>query len=228
MKAVVFDFGGTIDTDGVHWSEKFWEYYDRYGIPVTKGEFEKAFVRSETETAKDPRIVSATFRETLGLQFSLQCALMGLGENPGLVETLADECYRDVQDVVARARPVFDRLRGTYRMAVVSNFYGNLGVVLKELGLERYFQAVVDSALVGVAKPDPAIFRIALEQLAVKPGEACVVGDSYDRDIVPAKKLGCSTIWLKGRSWTTQSATAAADHTVGRFSEIEAILLAGI
>ncbi|MBI3765652.1 MAG: hypothetical protein HY277_04010, partial [Ignavibacteriales bacterium] len=36
MKAVLFDFGGTIDTDGVHWSEKFWEYYQQFGVGVEK------------------------------------------------------------------------------------------------------------------------------------------------------------------------------------------------
>ena len=47
MKATLFDFGGTIDTDGVHWSEKYWELYKRFKIETSKTDFERSFVESE-------------------------------------------------------------------------------------------------------------------------------------------------------------------------------------
>ena len=65
MKAILFDFGGTIDTDGVHWSEKFWEYYERFKLPVEKKDFERAFKFSEDELLSDSTISRDTFYTTL-------------------------------------------------------------------------------------------------------------------------------------------------------------------
>jgi len=57
-------------------------------------------------------------------------------------------------------------------------------------------------------------------------GESAVVGDSYERDIVPGKQLGCTTIWLKGKSWTSHpTETPAADHIINAFEQLRPILL---
>ena len=224
MKAILFDFGGTIDTDGVHWAEKFWEYYDRFGIPVTKNEFERAFVASERELAEIPVSRQATFYETLRKQLILQFKMLGLDARDGRMQSMLDACYAGVDEVLREARPLIERLSMRYRLGVVSNFYGNLETVCQEFELYRYFSAVIDSVVVGVRKPDPAIWSLALEQLGVKPEVAWVVGDSYERDIVPAKQLGCHTIWLKGKSWTAPASTEAADNTIGTLMEIEDII----
>jgi putative hydrolase of the HAD superfamily len=55
---------------------------------------------------------------------------------------------------------------------------------------------VLDSALVGVEKPDPAIFRAALDALGVAPGEALYVGDLYDVDVVGARAAGMEAVLL--------------------------------
>ena len=58
--------------------------------------------------------------------------------------------------------------------------------------------------MVGVRKPDPAIFRLGVEALGLKPEEVLVVGDSYRKDIVPAESIGCHVLWLKGKGWTAE------------------------
>ena len=62
----------------------------------------------------------------------------------------------------------------------------------------RYFSAVADSARVGVTKPDPRLFRHALESLDWKVNEEPVwmVGDNFEADIRPAASLGMQTAWL--------------------------------
>ena len=57
---------------------------------------------------------------------------------------------------------------------------------------------IVDSRRVGLFKPDLAIFRYAAEKLGRDPGEILMVGDSFDRDVRPAKKIGMKTAWLEG------------------------------
>ena len=225
MRAVLFDFGGTIDTDGVHWSEKFWEYYERFHVPVKKDGFERAFVASERELSEIPVLRRATFYDTLRKQLLLQFKSLGLNARDGVMKSILDACYADVDATVRRAKPLLEKLSMRYRLGIVSNFYGNMETVCQEFELYRSFNTVVDSVVVGLRKPDPAIWSLALKNLGVRPQDAWVVGDSYERDIVPAKQLGCKTIWLKGKSWITPSSSEAADYTVSKLSEIETILL---
>jgi putative hydrolase of the HAD superfamily len=79
---------------------------------------------------------------------------------------------------------------------VVSNACGNAEALCGDLGYAAYLDAVIDSRVVGVAKPDPGIFRLALDRLGLAAADALMVGDSYDRDIVPAHGLGMRTAWL--------------------------------
>ena len=64
---------------------------------------------------------------------------------------------------------------------------------------------MIESAVVGVRKPDPQIFTLGVKALGIKPEEAVVVGDSYDKDIMPAKAAGCRAVWLKGEGWTDET-----------------------
>ena len=86
----------------------------------------------------------------------------------------------------------------------MSNFYGNIYTVLQEFGLDHVFLRVIESAVVGVRKPDPQIFRLGVEALEVAPDEVAVIGDSVEKDMTPAHQLGCRTIWFRGEGWTPQ------------------------
>src|SRR5207247_5019711 len=93
---------------------------------------------------------------------------------------LARRLHAEALEVVARNRPVLERLAGRYRLGVVSNFTGNLRPCLEELGLARLFAVLSDSALIGWSKPDPRIFGHALAALQVAPQRAWMVGDSFE------------------------------------------------
>ena len=90
-------------------------------------------------------------------------------------------------------------------MVLVSNFYGNMPVVLHEFAFDGLFLKVVESAVVGIRKPDPRIFLLGVDALGLKPAEVTVVGDSLDKDIIPAHEAGCQTVWLRGEGWTPVS-----------------------
>jgi putative hydrolase of the HAD superfamily len=94
-------------------------------------------------------------------------------------------------------REALDRLRlAGLRLGVVSNSDGRVEEALVAAGLRDRFDVVLDSALVGVEKPDPAIFRAALGALGVAPGEALYVGDLYDVDVVGARAAGIEAVLL--------------------------------
>ena len=86
----------------------------------------------------------------------------------------------------------------------MSNFYGNMETVLQEFGFDGLFQQVIESAVVGIRKPDSRIFTLGVKALGLQPHEVLVVGDSMSKDMVPAKDAGCWTVWLKGEGWTDE------------------------
>jgi putative hydrolase of the HAD superfamily len=81
-------------------------------------------------------------------------------------------------------------------MAVVSNSEGRLEELLDELGWSRWFVAIADSGRLGIVKPDPAIFRWAIQRLGVPAAEVCHVGDSRGADVDGALAAGMRAIWF--------------------------------
>jgi len=80
--------------------------------------------------------------------------------------------------------------------AVISNSNGSVRSILTDLGLAKHLDFVLDSAEVGIEKPDPRIFRIGLERAGVDPDEAVHVGDLYSVDVLGARAAGIEGILL--------------------------------
>ncbi|HYC33097.1 MAG TPA: HAD-IA family hydrolase, partial [Gemmatimonadales bacterium] len=93
--------------------------------------------------------------------------------------------------VASGTRKTLERLREAgLRLGVVSNSDGRVEAALEAAGLRDCFDVVVDSGLLGVEKPDPAIFNAALARMRVAPHEALYVGDLYHVDVVGARAAG--------------------------------------
>ena len=96
-----------------------------------------------------------------------------------------------------QARPVLERLRGwDLEVGMISNSDGSIERMLTKEGLAPYFRFVLDSCVVGVEKPDPRIFRMALERAEVSPEEAVYIGDLYSIDVVGSRAAGLDAILL--------------------------------
>jgi HAD superfamily hydrolase (TIGR01509 family) len=223
--ALLFDFGGTLDTDGVHWCEKYWDLYQELKIAVPREAFDRAFVEADRRLADDPPRPGEGFFRIIQQQVRFQFEYLAMN-TPGFAggaidrDDLVGLAYRRTSETIGHARPLLAELARGRKMAVVSNFNGNLEQVLDEFDLRRSFQVIIDSTVVGVAKPDPEIFRMAVRQIGVPADRCAVIGDSYDRDIVPGKAAGCRTIWVKGRSWREWNETSKADAIVSCIHEI--------
>jgi len=88
------------------------------------------------------------------------------------------------------------------RTAVISNSNGTVADILTHLGLAQHLEFVIDSSKVGVEKPDPRIFRIALERAGLAPAEAVYVGDLYSIDVLGARAAGLKAILMDpGACW---------------------------
>ena len=211
IKGFIFDYGGTLDTGGCHWGKVLWHAYERHGVPVTEQQFRDAYVSAERALGKNPIIQSGySFRKTLSVKLKIELEYLYdegflVADEAGfrrMHTVLLDDVYGIAQRCTAYSRRVLTELKKRYPLVLVSNFYGNMTTVIAEMGLEGLFSHVVESAVVGVRKPDPRIFALGTEALRLQPGEVLVVGDSSDKDSVPAGKIGCKTAWLKGEGWT--------------------------
>jgi len=206
-KGIIFDYGGTLDTGGRHWARVFWSAYQRHQAGVSEHQFREAYVYTERLLGRTHVIQSSfTFREVLSEKLKLQMDyLKSYVQIDYLQQTILDELYALAQAETARSRQVLIQLKQTWPMVLVSNFYGNLSTVLREFSLDDLFLSVIESAKVGVRKPDSRIFLLGAEKLGLLPSQVTVVGDSLEKDILPASEVGFSTIWLRGEGWGNES-----------------------
>ncbi|MBZ5639245.1 MAG: HAD family hydrolase [Acidobacteriia bacterium] len=126
-----------------------------------------------------------------------------VGAPPSLHEELIDALWEAHQRVglwtvpVRGAVDIVSRLHGAgFRIGVVSNAEGRVERDLASAGFAGILDAVVDSHVVGVAKPDPRIFAIALERLRARPDTAVFVGDVPAVDVVGARAAGIAPVLL--------------------------------
>lgn len=110
---------------------------------------------------------------------------------------MTNNLWEHVPDAVP---PVLGALRDAgLRMVVVSNANGTLRAAFRRLGLDEYFVEILDSCEVGVEKPDPRIFELALERSGSSPATTLHVGDIYLVDVVGARAAGIRGVLLDER-----------------------------
>lgn len=196
IKGILIDFGGTIDSDGIHWFDAFKEAYDMVA-DVPRDLLWDAYVHTERTLGRNPIIKPTdTFCKTLQTKITLQTEyLQSKGITITAQDTILDTCYNKViRHISTVSKPALERIK--LPMVLVTNFYGNMHTVLAEFGLDHLFKDVIESAVVGVRKPDPEIFRLGVKVLGLEPSETIMIGDSQEKDIIPAQSLGCHTIQI--------------------------------
>lgn len=231
IKGIIFDYGGTIDSNGKHWAEVLWEAYQGHQVPVTKDQFREAYIYAERYLATNPLIEPEhTFYDLLKIKISLQIEelkskkYLTINDNSSdYILAISNQCYNFVWNLISEEKPLLSKLHEKYPMILVSNFYGNVQAVLKDFDIIDCFDDIIESAVVGIRKPDPAIFALGVEQINLPSSEIVVIGDSYTKDIVPAKANGCKTIWLKGKGWDKDDDNATADIIIKDFKELKQI-----
>lgn len=208
MKGFLFDYGATIDTRGEHWSKVIWRGYQRYGVPLTWEEYWEAYVMTERKLGEGGTILPTdTFRTTLRKKIALQLQHINndIANKDILATQIADSIYDETLQVVEESKGVLQEIADKHGcpMVLVSNFYGNIHTVLREFGIDHFFTKVIESAEVGIRKPDTRIWQMGIEALRrachapLLPQDITVVGDSMEKDIIPAQSLGCRTIHIK-------------------------------
>ena len=232
IKGVIFDYGGTIDSRGDHWSEVIDRAYKAAGIEIGCEEFREAYVYAERALAKERIILPGdNFLDLMLKKINIEIGrLVENGVLPetslsdGTVERIARFCYDSAARCVAEARPVLEALASRYPMVLVSNFYGNVEEVIRDFGIRDCFRGIIESAVVGVRKPDARIFMLGVVALGFKPEEVLVVGDSMRKDIEPARSIGCQVAWIKGKGWTDEEDAITDQAQIAGLTDLLGIL----
>jgi putative acetyltransferase len=197
IEAILFDAGGTlIHVDG-----------ERFCAAACLAYEPQAFFSAESEAAAAARSwvlrhPGSTDAERLPLFLDRFLAALGIHseeERRAAAGRVAAEHRR--ANLWSGAAPNAGRTLGAlrergYRLGVVSNADGRVRRLLEDAGLAEHLEIVLDSALVGLEKPDPRIFLAAAERLGVPPSSCAYVGDLYEIDVVGARAAGLRAILL--------------------------------
>lgn len=206
-KGIIFDYGGTIDTNGIHWNEVIWAQYKRAHTGVSRELFREAYVHGERTLAKEHIITPHhTFHDLLEIKIKIQFEYLlsqgaPLPANSKMATDIVEGCYSVVLETLETTCNVVKEVSKNRPTVLVTNFYGNMPVVLKEFSLEKYFDTIVESSVVGIRKPDPQLFALGVKAIGLPAEDIVVIGDSYRKDIAPARSLGCKAVWLKKTCW---------------------------
>jgi HAD superfamily hydrolase (TIGR01549 family) len=226
IRAIFFDMGGTLDGDGLHWLERFLPLYKNFGAAFSRDAIRRAFDEAERRSAIDEHIASSNLAQMVKLHVKWQLEHLGL-DNSELAQHLIEGFITPVREAAAEnARLLANLVERGFELGVISNGCGNVETLCADFGFAPYLSLIIDSRRVGLSKPDPAIFRYAAEQMGGDPGSMMMVGDSFERDVLPAKKAGMKTAWLEGVASRECPDPAMVDLQLRRLADLPAALSA--
>ncbi|MFB3738778.1 MAG: HAD family hydrolase [Candidatus Velamenicoccus archaeovorus] len=214
LEVVFLDVGGVLYRDDGY-REALRRALRELGGAFTDEEFDAEYARCR-------RAQAGSFRRHLARRF------LGEGADVGAVERHAAPWWRyGPDDLEPGAREVVPVLAHRYRLGLIANQPSAVREALIRDGLDEHFEVRLVSEDVGIEKPDPEIFRRALERASVEPERATMVGDRLDHDVRPARAAGMRAVWmLRGEAPDdpTPEQLEEADAVVRSLAELPATL----
>ena len=203
IRAVFFDAGDTLVHGWTLKAERFIWLCRQAGIPVPDDPARHRAAAAAHERHFQTRAEPPPAWTDAWFHAMNRAGVDALGV-PGDPDELADRIHAAAHGlrpqprvIDPEAQPLLEQLRGEgYRLAIVSNWDGTLVDSLRPTGLAGYFDAILDSAVVGSTKPDAGIFKIACAATGVEPTQAVHVGDSPGADVAGAFRAGVRPVLL--------------------------------
>lgn len=194
VKWIFFDIGSTLVDESECYETRYKETTDKTG--VTYQDFKNKVI-AFAATSDNPYTEALQF-------FSLQ----------------KTKWHKELEKLYPFTESVLEGLSKKYKLGIIANQSVGSKQRLADWGIGKYFDLVIASAEAGVEKPNPEIFRIALKRANCLPENAVMVGDRTDNDIMPAKKLGMKTVWVKQGFAKYQPESVIPDGTIQTLEEI--------
>ena len=227
LKACLFDFGGTLDAEGVTWQDNFFGLYRKNGVSPDRELFRQAFYRADDSLTETGALEGKGFQETVEIQAAMVWEGLHPEASESTLQAIVADFVQGTQENIRRNRAILETLGMSYKLGIVSNFYGNLNEVCEDLGIHGLFHCLIDSNRVGTEKPDPKIFQAALDQVGVLPDEAVFVGDNVYRDMEGARNVGMRHILLAGPNRLHVESCCPGDPVIGTLQDLRPLLLNG-
>jgi putative hydrolase of the HAD superfamily len=178
------------------------EALGRHGVAVAASRLAAAEGLAKKQLDLPPRPGLATDEERGFVYFNLVLGHAGIALSPATEAALAElKAFHDVhclwEDVIEGVPEALRRLREAgFRLAVVSNANGTVATLFRRLGLLDAFDAVLDSAVEGVEKPDRRLFELAMTRVGGERASTVHVGDLYEVDVVGGRAAGLRAVLI--------------------------------
>ena len=203
-KAIFFDAAGTL----FHLNGTVGHHYalvgNDVGLTLDAHQLDRAFYSAWKKMPRRAAILGPRESDDKGWWRELVDLVLD-GAAPSLSELDRDNFFEiayehfaesSVWELYPEVPGVLEQLRPRFQLAVISNFDGRLRFILKHLGISKFFTHVFISSEMGADKPDPEIYRRALELIDLKANEVLHVGDDPERDWEAASAAGLSIFRL--------------------------------
>ncbi len=213
---IFFDIGNTLEDENlaVEWRvESAIPILHDLGVMISTKEFFGELQFSSHQRASS--VFEATIRR--------------LTPNGKSYDLLMKECAwrKDLLLLREEAKETVKSLARNYSLGIIANQSAGAQVRFKKYGILDHFSTVISSFDVGVSKPNPKIFEIALKESGAKATDCFMIGDRLDNDIGPSKKLGFKTVRVLGCFNDAQSPEndfEVPDYTISDLRELENII----
>jgi putative hydrolase of the HAD superfamily len=210
LKAIFFDAVGTL----FYLTRSVGHHYalvgERVGLKLDANQLDQAFASAWNRMPPRPAIDGPRpdddkgwWRELVDLVLNQAAPFLNELDRDNFFEVAYEhfaepgvwERHPEVPDVLKKLTPRF-------QLAVISNFDGRLRVILEHLGISNFFQHIFISSELGADKPDPEIYRRALNLIRLQTAEVLHVGDDPERDWKGASTAGLSIFQLDRRKYS--------------------------
>ena len=198
IKAIFFDAVGTLFRLTKTVGDNYAYVGHEVGLDLDARSLERAFHAAWQQMPRRPAIDGprenddkSWWRELVGYVFDQVAPSLSELDRDNFFE-VAYEHFAEagVWELYPEVPGVLEELAPRFRLAVISNFDGRLRLILQHLGISNYFSYIFISSELGADKPDPEIFRRALNLIDLKANEGLHVGDDPERDWKAAKAAG--------------------------------------
>lgn len=225
VKAVIFDFDGTLDGNGLNWTDRIYQQFNAGGLYLDYVKVLQAAEKAKNMLHSDKNSRELNYTKTIEIFIYWIIRYMDIViEN--YLDVLVQPFIESTRKTVSKIKVTLAKLAKIYPLAIISNSFGNCHGWCSELGIAEYFKFIIDSGLVEVRKPDLKIFALALKEFGLKAFECIYIGDNFNYDIVTSMQTGMKAVWINNQKIKdSKMGQMKKYHTVYNFKQIEELLL---
>ncbi|WP_062047578.1 HAD family hydrolase [Bacillus sp. JCM 19034] len=215
IKAVLFDLDGTLlnrDESVKRFIDNQYERLNKWVGHIKKEKYISRFIELDKR--------GYVWKDKVYQQLTQEFHISGITWGGLLQDYISEYKYNCVP--FDKLIQMLEELKSrNFLLGMITNGYGQFQMDnIKALGIEEHFDVILVSEWEGIKKPDPKIFKRALEQINVSPKQSVFVGDHPKNDVKAAQNVGMRGIWKKDFQW----GNVQADFTVSDLAELPLII----